>query len=147
MTDRAGTTMPRAPFSIRLIAIVNGIGFILVVLFWGLVWVERLVPQPWTMTPGPERVNAATTYGFLIGDLIWSAALLLISMIGLRRLRFWGWAAAQAVNVLWIYSMTVIVIRDLFGTMSPGTILFTPFAIFSFWACARLWKVRHLFSL
>jgi hypothetical protein len=92
-----------------------------------------------------ERANAATTYGFGISDLVWSLPLLFLSCVGLWRLRSWGWTAAQMTNALWVYSMTVVLIRDFYTTLSPGGMLFTPFAIIAVWATYYLWKHRELF--
>jgi hypothetical protein len=105
------------PAAVTFLVIVNGFALVLTVLFWSVVWLKRLVPAPGGLTTLIERANAATTYGFMAGDLIVSAPLLLLAALGLRRLRFWGWTAAQLANVLWIYSMTVIWIRDGYSTI------------------------------
>jgi len=48
-------------------------------------------------------------------------------------------------NALWVYSMTVVLIRDAYTTLSPSAILFTPLAIIAVWATYYLWKRRDLF--
>jgi len=131
--------------AVTFLAAVNAIALVLTVLFWLAVWLKRLVPAPGSLTNMTERANAATTYGFMAGDLIWSVPLLLLAALGLRRRKFWGWTAAQMANVLWIYSMTVIWIRDGYSSISPGAVLFTPFAAVAFWALGYLWKNRGLF--
>jgi hypothetical protein len=113
--------------------------------FWLLVLLKPLVPRPGDFSVLSERANAATTYAFGLADLIWSLPLLLLARFGLWRVRFWGWTAAQMVNVLWLYSMTVILIRDGYTALSPGGILFTPFALIAGWATYYLWKRRDLF--
>jgi len=130
---------------VAFIAIVNGLAFLLTLTFWLLVLWKPLVPPPNDLTVISERANAATTYGFAIGDLIWSAPLLLLSCLGLWRLRSWGWTVAQMVNALWIYSMTVVLIRDFYTTFSPGGVLFSPFALIAIWATYYLWIHRELF--
>jgi hypothetical protein len=135
----------RGAAAVTFLSAVNALALVLTVLFWLAVWLKRLVPAPGGLTNMIERANAATTYGFMAGDLIWSAPLLLLAALGLRRRRFWGWTAAQMANVLWIYSMTVIWIRDGYSTVSPGAVLFTPFAVIAFWALGYLWKHRRLF--
>jgi len=136
---------PKRPVAISIIAVVNGIGFVLTLLFWLFVLFGKLVPYPSTLTVLSERANAATTYGFGLGDLIWSTPLLFLSCIGLWQMRFWGWTTAQMTNALWVYSMTVILIRDSYTKISPGSILFTPFALIAFWAMYYLWKQRQAF--
>jgi hypothetical protein len=103
------------------------------------------VPSPGDLTVIAERVNVATTRGFLIADLLYSVPLLMIATIGLWKMRSWGWTAAQMVNALWIFSMTVIWTRDIYSTLSPGGILFIPFTLIAIWAIAYLWRQRRLF--
>jgi hypothetical protein len=144
MNQLSSAPVPR-PKAIAALAIVNAVGFFLTLVFWLLVFVKKLVPPPNELAILSERVNAATTYGFGIGDLVWSLPLLFLAWIGLWRLRFWGWTAAQMTNALWIYSMTVILIRDAFTKLTPGSVIFTPFALIAIWAIGYLWKQRKLF--
>ncbi len=132
------------PRGVTTIVVVNSIAALLTVAFWGLVCVRLFAQQ----TPPAEldRGSLATAFGFMIGDLIWATLLLLLSVVGLWRLRSWGWLAAQMANILWIYSMTVVWSRDFYATtMSPGGILFLPFVPFSVWATFYLWNCRELF--
>jgi hypothetical protein len=138
--------MKARPSALTFLVIVNGLGAILTVLFWAVVYMKKLVPRPVDVVVLSERANAAVTFGFMIGDLILSVPLLILSTLGLYRLQFWGWTAAQMVNVLWIYSLTVIWIRDGFTTISPGGLVFLPFALISLWATGYLWKRRRLFG-
>jgi hypothetical protein len=108
MSEHSEKTQSKRPTSLTIIAIVNGIAFVITILFWGTVYFKNLVPLPDSLTIAAERANAAVTYGFLIGDVLWSAPLLFLATIGLWRRQFWGWTAAQMVNALWVYSMTVI---------------------------------------
>ncbi len=136
---------PKRPTGLTVIAIINGIAFIITLLFWGIVYFAKLVPLPGGLQITAERASAATTYGFLIGDILWSAPLLLLATIGLWRPRPWGWTSALMVNALWVYSMTVIWMRDAYTTISPGALLFTPFAVVAIWATYYLWTHRNLF--
>lgn len=137
----------RRPRIVTFLAAVNAAGFAMTLLFWGLVFVRRLVPLPGSLTAAADRANAAVTYGFMIGDVLYSAPLLLAAAVGLWRLRSWGWLAAQIVNALWIYSMTVILLRDAYTRLSPGGVLFLPFAVVSIWAIPRLWQCRAMFGV
>ncbi len=132
------------PGGVTVIAIVNSFAVALTFLFWGFVFLRMFA------VAGPPRAmdtgSMATTFGFMVGDLIWAELALIISVIGLWRLRAWGWLAAQMVNILWLYSMTVIWCRDLYaGSFSPGGILFLPFVPFSVWASRYLWIIRERF--
>jgi len=135
----------KRPGGVTLIAIVNAVGLIITLLFWGVVFFQRLVPWPSTLTTVTERANAATTYGFMLGDILWSAPLLALATVGLWRLRSWGWLMAQMVHALWVYSMTLIWMRDAYSSVSPGAWLFTPFALVALWATLYLWRYRDLF--
>ncbi len=51
------------------------------------------------------------------------------------------------VNILWLYSMTVVWCRDLYtARISPGDVLFLPFVPFSAWAVFYLWNCRRAFG-
>jgi hypothetical protein len=145
MNEDHTTSASQRPKAVAFLVIINGLAFILTLVFWLAVLLKKLVPLPGELTVLSEKANAATTYGFTIGDLIWSTPLLFLSCVGLWRQRAWGWTAAQMTNALWIYSMTVVLIRDFYTTLSPGGILFTPFALIAFWATYYLWKRRALF--
>lgn len=139
--DRAGTR--ERTFGVSLIAVVNGIAAVLHVLFWSLAFV-KLSSSP--HGADAERANLFTTYGFGIADLVWSVPFLAIGSIGLWKLRQIGWLAANAANALYWYSLTVVLTRDVSShSVSPGTVLFMPFALFSIWAACHLWKVRDRF--
>jgi len=123
----------------------NALGCVITLLFWLLILFKKLIPFPGNFIALAERANAATTYGFMIADFLYSVPLLLLATAGLWRMRFWGWTAAQMVNILWIYSITIIWIRDLYSKLSPGGILFLPFALVSVWAIWYLWRRREIF--
>jgi hypothetical protein len=119
----------------KLIAAVNGFAALLHLLFWIFAFVR--------LSGLPAHPDIATTYGFGIADLLWSVPLLLTGSFVLLRSRPIGWLAAQMANVLYWYSLTVVIVRDVHaGAFSPGTILFLPFTLFAFWAAYYLWKNR-----
>lgn len=132
--------------SIVVIAVANAVGAILTVAFWGLVWFRVFMPD--APPPGLDSGSVSTTFGFLVADLSWATILLVLSVVGLIRLRAWGWLSAQMVNILWLYSMTVIWCRDIHAAqISPGAVIFLPFVPFSAWAIVALWKVRDRFGI
>ena len=131
-------------FGIKLIALINGIAALLHLLFWIIAFVR--LPSISSYGPVAEQMNLATTYGFGFADIIWSVPFLLLGSIALWKNKLVGWLGALFANVLYWYSFTVIIIRDLSAnSMSPGTILFLPFALFAFWAAYFLWEVRDSF--
>ena len=145
MHDTSHSPTPKRPASVSAIAIINGIAFLLTLAFWGTVAFKKLVPFPSELTVISERASAAVTWGFLVGDIAFSAPLLLMATVGLWRPSALGWTTAQMANILWVYSMTVVLMRDAFTVFSPGGMLFLPFAINAVWATIYLWKHRSLF--
>lgn len=133
------------PAALTAIAIVNGAAEVITFLFWVLVFLRLFRGAP-PVDPA-LRASLSGTLGFLVGDVVWAVPLLLASAIGLRRGRSWGRDLALMVNALWVYSLTVIWVRDLHaGSVSPGALLFTPFALFAVWATFALRKHRRAFS-
>ncbi len=132
---------------IKFLSIINAIGFVLTILFWGTVFFRHLIPYPRELSTLAEKAGAAITYGFMLADTLYSLPLLLLAAIGLWRHAVWGWLSGQMVNILWIYSMTVILFRDACSSMTPGSILFIPFALISIWAIPYLWKKRSIFGI
>jgi hypothetical protein len=147
MTNSNVRIPPVRPSGITFLAVVNGIACGVTLIFWALVYFGRLVPTPGSLPSGPERANAAVTYGFMLGDVMYSVPLLLLAGAGLWRLRAWGWLAAQMANALWIYSMTIILLRDSYSRWSPGALLFVPFAALALWAVPYLWNQRRAFGV
>jgi hypothetical protein len=86
-------------------------------------------------------------YGFLAADAF-AMPLLLVSIIGLQRMKFWGFVATQIEMGTWIYSsiaslMTVILngVRDIF------VLLWTPiYLIFSVYVIYYTWIIRNEFE-
>lgn len=131
------------PRGVTIIAVVNSVAAVITVAFWLLVWLRLYGPQA---TPSLSRDAMASTLGFLVADLLWAVPLLVISIPGLLRMRFWGWVAAQGANLLWFYSLTNLWVRDLsLGSITPGDIIFLPFLLISVWAAWYLWVHRTPF--
>lgn len=147
MTEQFEQPYRERPRGITFLCIVNGVGFVLTLSFWATVFFRRLVPLPGDLTLISDRTNAAVTYGFMIADIVYSLPLLLTATIGLWRHTPWGWMAGQIVNMLWIYSMTVILFRDANSAITPGGVLFTPFALIAIWAIPYLWVKRKVFAI
>ena len=140
----SGNYEAKQTFGIKLISVINGIAALLHTIFWILAFIR--LPSISVQNTVAEKINLATTYGFGIADLIWSVPLLFIGSIALWKNKLIGWLAAHLANVLYWYSFTLIIVRDLHSnSISPGTIIFLPFALFAFWAAYYLWKVRGSF--
>lgn len=131
------------PRGVTVIAVVNTFAAVITLAFWTLVYLRLFSGHA---ASGIDRSALASTLGFLVADLIWAVPVLILSVFGLWKLRFWGWTTAQAANILWCYSLTALLVRDLStGAVSPGIVLFLPFALFSIWAAIYLWTVRQTF--
>jgi hypothetical protein len=129
---------------IKIISLINGVAATLHVLFW--VFVLFKLPDLSTTGTIEGKINLATVYGFGLADLFFSVPSLFIGSVFLWKMKIHGWLAAHMANILYWYSFTVIISRDLSsGKFAPGTILFIPFALFSIWAAYHLWKVRGVF--
>ena len=134
------------PRCITVIAVVNAFAAVLTIAFWGLVLARLFAPGA-VAPAGMDAGSVSTVFGFMVGDLVWAVLTLVVAAAGLWRMKAWGWVAAQMVNILWIYSLTVIWCRDLhLGSISPGAVLFSPFVLFSVWAVFHLWHVRDRFA-
>lgn len=131
----------------RFLSVWNGIAFGVTLLFWLLVLFSHRIPYPWEEFEVVQRSAYAVTYGFAIGDLLYSLPLLLLGAIGLARKTSYGWTAAMIANALWIYSMTIIVLRDSFSAFSPGCIVFIPFLVVAVLSTPWLWKNRQLYGI
>jgi hypothetical protein len=131
------------PTGIVVVSVVNAASAALTLAFWTLVYFRVFAGSA---SIPLERAAAASTLGFLVGDIVWALPLLVVSVPGLLRLRPYGWLSAQMVNILWLYSMTAIWVRDLYGgQLSPGAIVFSVFPLFSVWAAWHLWCHRARF--
>jgi hypothetical protein len=147
MTHTSIQSVQRRSGGLTFLSVANAVALFITILFWGMVFVRRLVPFPWDLTALADRANSAVTYGFMIGDILYSVPLLFSAWIGLWRLKSWGWMAAQMANALWIYSMTIILLRDSFTVFSPGGLLFIPFALVAIWSIPYLWMRRKDFGI
>ena len=147
ITNSSARVAQVRPSGITFLAVVNYVACGVTLIFWALVFFGRLVPSPGSLQSESERANAAVTYGFMLGDVIYSVPLLLLAGAGLWRLRAWGWLAAQMANALWIYSITIILLRDFYSRWSPGALLFVPFAVIALWAVPFLWNQRRAFGV
>src|SRR5512140_3679140 len=112
MSDNSTAIAKRRSGGLTFLAIVNAVALFVTLAFWGFVIFRRLVPFPGDLDAIAERAGSAVTYGFMLGDILYSVPLLLLAWLGLLKLKLWGWLAAQMANALWIYSMTVILMRD-----------------------------------
>lgn len=129
---------------ITIIVIVNSVATVITLAFWILVLSRFFGGAHLYLVL--EKASVASTLGFIVADFVWAIPLLIMSVIGLWHLRFWGWMAAQLVNILWFYSLTAAWVRDLYlVNISLGNLLFLPFALFAMWSTVYLWNVRNLF--
>ena len=112
-------------FGIKLIAVINGIAALLHFLFWIIAFTR--LPSISSISSIAEQMNLATTFGFGIADIVWSVPFLLLGSILLWKNKLIGWLGVNFANVLYWYSFTVIIIRDLsfWFTITRDTLVFT----------------------
>jgi hypothetical protein len=147
VTEKKIPSARSIPNGVKVIAIVYGIAAVITGLFWILGLFSDRLPNPTDVSTFAEKAAAATTKGFLIADLIFALPLLVLSAIGLWHKKAWGWVITFMVNILWCYSLTVVFIRDIYSTVSPGLILFSPFVPFAIWSSIYLWQKRQVFKI
>lgn len=125
--------------------VINTVALIITTGFWYLIWLK--LSEASVLKHFFEKSAIASTYGFMVADIIWAVPLLFFSIIGLSKNKFWGWTAAQMVNILWLYSVTAVLVRDLYlDSLAPGTFIFIPFAVLAVWQIFVLWNYRNNFK-
>ena len=143
LNTNLGETM-QSTSGIKLIAIVNGVTGFLHGIFWITVFFR--LPQLQNIESPEEKLDLVVTYGLGVADMLWCVPLLLASAFLLPKRCLSGWLSAQMANVLWWYSYTFILFREFnLNVLRPGTLIFLPFAIFSFWTAWYLWKHKTAF--
>lgn len=92
-----------------------------------------------------ERVYIKLIQGFTTADAIWSTLFLLVSIIGLWKMKEWGRTAAFMANTIWFYSMTFTLVRNLTTGLTGPTIFSLFFMAFAAFSTVYLWIHRGLF--
>ncbi|REL37749.1 hypothetical protein DYD21_08180 [Rhodohalobacter sp. SW132] len=133
------------PPLVSVIVIVNSIGWITTLGIWIYFHLTGKIPSVDSMNSYWERAYIGIVHGFTVADAIWSNILLLASVIGLWKMKSWGWTAALMANSIWFYSMTVTFVRDFHTMFTTGTFFFLFFAFFALFSTAYLWIKRDLF--
>ncbi|HYE12771.1 MAG TPA: hypothetical protein VEF53_21640 [Patescibacteria group bacterium] len=135
----------KRPAWVTVIVIVNVFGWITTEGMWVVLHLTNKIPAISVMNSFFERSYIGLVNGFTIADAIWSNLSLLFSIVGLWKMKAWGWAAAIMANTIWLYSMTFTIVRDLLVTITPAMIFFSFFAIFALVSTIYLWNNRYLF--
>ena len=86
-------------------------------------------------------------YGFLAAD-VFAMSLLLISIIGLQKMKFWGLIATQIEMGTWIYSSVgSLIMAILSGSNDVFVLIWTPlYIIFSCYVIYYTYKIRGEFT-
>ena len=103
------------------------------------------IPAPVQMDSYFAKANIGLLHGFTTADAIWTNLTLLFSIIGLWKMKDWGWTAAIMANTIWFYSMTFTLVRDMTTGLKGFTIFFLFFMVFAMFSTIYLWKNRRLF--
>jgi uncharacterized membrane protein (DUF2068 family) len=133
------------PIVITIIVIVNIFGWITTEGMWAVLHLTHKIPSISDMHSFFEQSYIGLVNGFTIADAIWSNLTLLISIVGLWKMKAWGWTAAIMANIIWLYTMTFTIVRDILVIITPAMIFFTFFATFALFSTIYLWKTRYLF--
>ena len=139
------TGSSKRPLGVTIVAGVNALGWFATLGFWLALHLEQRIPVQAAATSYWEHAYVGTIRGFAVADSLWSNALLLASVVGLWSLRPWGWTTALMANAIWIYSMTVAIVRDLLTQVTAGMVFFVPFALFALGSSVYLWRQRQRF--
>jgi hypothetical protein len=133
------------PSFVTVIVIINIIGWFATEGVWVYLHLTGQIPSIDSAVSYWERAYFGLVNGFTVADAIWSNLSLIFSIIGLWRMKAWGWVAAIMANTIWLYSMSFSLVRDLYIGLTPGTAFFLIFAIFAGCSTIYLWIKRDLF--
>ena len=139
------SSAPKRPAIVTVIIMVNIIGWITTEGLWVYLHLTGQIPSIEIANSYWEMAYIGLINGFTTADAIWSNLSLLFSIIGLWRMKSWGWLAAIMANTIWLYSMTFSLVRDLFIGLTPANAFFLFFAVFAGFSTVYLWQKRYLF--
>lgn len=135
----------KRPVIVTIIIIVNIFGWLTTEGVWLYLHLTGQIPPISAEMSYFERAYVGLVNGFTVADAIWSNLTLLFSIIGLWKMRNWGWLATFMANTIWMYTMTFTLIRDLMTQITAGTLFFLGFAAFAIFSSIVLWQKRFLF--
>lgn len=92
-----------------------------------------------------EKSYIGLVNGFTVADAIWSNQTIIVAIIGLWKMKPWGWTAAIMSNTIWVYTMTFTFVRDFMVTITFGMVFLSVFALLSSISTIYLWRNRKLF--
>ena len=86
-------------------------------------------------------------FGFLAGDLF-AMPLLLVSIIGLSRMKFWGYVATQIEMGTWVYTSLVSLVTTITkGFNDVFVIMWSPiYLLVAIYVIVYTWKIRNSFT-
>lgn len=135
----------KRPVGVIIIVILNILGWVTTEGMWLMLHVTHQIPSVSAMHSYFEKSYIGLVNGFTVSDAIWSNITLLLSIVGLLKMKNWGWTAAMMANTIWLYTMTYTIVRDLLVTITSAMIFFSVFAFFALISTIYLWKKRYLF--
>lgn len=135
----------KRPVLVTAIVVVNILGWIATEGVWAYLHFNRQIPSVSMVDTYWEKAYMGLVNGFTVADVVWSNAFLLASIVGLWRMRAWGWTAALMANTIWLYTMTFTLVRDMIIGLTAATAFFLFFAVFAVFSTVYLWTQRSLF--
>lgn len=130
---------------ITLIVALNLIGWISVLAIRLYNYYRFQLPvaqQPDSFT---DKILLACETQLTSADFIWFSLSILFSAIGLWNMKSWGWGAAIMANTTWMYSMTLIVTKNLSYSTHFEVYFFLTFTLIALLSTLYLWKNRYIF--
>lgn len=135
----------KRPRVVTVIIIINILGWITTEGMWFMLHITHQIPPVASMHSYFEKSYIGLANGFTVADAVWSNITLLISIVGLWKMENWGWTAAMMANIIWLYTSTFTIVRDLLVSITPAMIFFSVFAFLALLSTIYLWKTRYLF--
>lgn len=144
MKSRPDKTMKR-PAGVNAIIIFGILGWITTEGLWAYLHITHQIPAIASMNSYWEKSYIGLVNGFTMADAIWSNITILASIIGLWKMKTWGWTAAMMSNTIWVYTMTYTMVRDIMVKVTFGMVFFSVFALGAMVSTVYLWQKRRLF--
>jgi hypothetical protein len=112
---------------------------------WAYLHITDQIPAISSMNSFWERSYIGLVNGFTAADAIWSNLTIIVAIVGLWKMKPWGWTAAIMSNTIWVYTMTFTLVRDLMVTITFGMVFFLFFAFLAIISTIYLWRIRKVF--
>lgn len=135
----------KRPLGVNVVIIFSILGWITTEGMWLYLHLTSQIPSVASMHSYFEKSYIGLVNGFTAADAILSNLTILLSIIGLWKMKPWGWTSAMMVNAIWVYTMIFTLVRDLMVEITFGMVFFSVFAVGAIIITIYLWRKRSLF--